>query len=101
MVNDLYQEAVIRILAIVYLILGKKTKHPSIQKFDLEHTEKLVAIITASKMIREYLIKQKILMENINPILPGLLKTCWTWGGGGGGAANLLVFNCRSIKFGR
>ena len=50
-------------------MLGKKdTKDhsSSIQKFDLEDTGKLVAIVAASEMMREYLIKQKILPEHIN-----------------------------------
>ena len=49
-------------------MLGKrilKIAPPSIQKFDLEDTGKLVAIIAASEMVREYLIKQKILPEHI------------------------------------
>ena len=61
-VNDLYQAAATSVLAIGYLMLGKKIlkiAHPSIQKFDLEDTEKLVTIIAASEMMREYLIKQK------------------------------------------
>ena len=37
---------------------------PTIQKFDLEDTGKLVAIIAASEMTREYLIKQKILPDS-------------------------------------
>ena len=55
--NDLYQAAVISVLAVGY---------PSIQKFDLEDTGKLVAIVAASEMTREYLIKQKILPDHIN-----------------------------------
>ena len=50
-------------------MLGKKILKimpPSVQKFDLEDTEKLVVIIAASEMTREYLVKQKILPENIN-----------------------------------
>ena len=39
---------------------------PSIQKFDLEDTGKLVTIVAASEMTREYLIKQKILLDHIN-----------------------------------
>ena len=39
---------------------------PSIQKFDLEDTGKLVAIVATSEMTREYLIKQKILPDHIN-----------------------------------
>ena len=68
-VNDLYQAAVTRVFADAYSILGKqmlKIAPPSIQKFDLKDTAKLVAIITASEMMREYLIKQKILPEHIN-----------------------------------
>ena len=74
-VNDLYQEAVISVLAVGYSMLGKKILHiapPSIQCFDLEDTKKLVAIVAASEMTREYLIKQKILPEGprllYNPI---------------------------------
>ena len=68
-VNDPYQAAVISVLAVGYLMLGKKIlkmTSPSIQKFDLEDTGKLVAIVAASEMTREYLIKQKILPDHIN-----------------------------------
>ena len=69
MVNDLYQAAVISVLVVGYSMLGKKILRiapPSIQKFDLEDTGKLVAIIAASEMTGEYLIKQKILLDHIN-----------------------------------
>ena len=68
-VNDLYQAAVISVLEVGYSMLGKKILKmtpPSIQKFDLEDTGKLVAILATSEMIREYLIKQKILPDHIN-----------------------------------
>ena len=68
-VNDLYQVAVISVLAVGYSMLCRKIQYmspPSIQKFDLEDTGKLVAIIAASEMTREYLIKQKILADHIN-----------------------------------
>ena len=68
-VNDLYQAAVISVLAVGYSMLGKKILKmtpPSVQKFDLEDTGKLVAIVAASEMSREYLIKQKILPDHIN-----------------------------------
>ena len=68
-VNDLYQVAVITVLAVGYSMLGKtilKVSPPSIQKFDLEDTGKLVVIVAASEMTREYLIKQKILPYHIN-----------------------------------
>ena len=63
-VNDLHQAGVISVFAVGYTMLGKKILKitpPSIQKFDLEDTGKLAAIVTAPKMMREYLIKQKIL----------------------------------------
>ena len=68
-VNDLYQAAVISVLAVGYSMLGKKipcVTPSNIQKFDLEDTGKLVAIVAASEMMREYLIKQKILPDHIN-----------------------------------
>ena len=68
-VNDLYQAAVISVLAVGYSMLGKKILKmtpPCIQKFDLEDTGKLVAIVATSEMTREYLIKQKILPDHIN-----------------------------------
>ena len=68
-VNDLYQAAVISVLAVAYSMLGKKILKmtpPSIQKFDLEDTRKLVAVVATSEMAIEYLIKQKILPDHIN-----------------------------------
>ena len=59
-VNDLYQAAVISLVAVGYSVLGKKILKiapPSIQHFDLEDTGKLVAIVAASEMTREYLNK--------------------------------------------
>ena len=68
-VNDLYQAAVISVLAVGYSVLGKKilkVSPPSIQRFDLEDEGKLVTVVAASEMTREYLIKQKILPDHIN-----------------------------------
>ena len=68
-VNDIYQAAVISVFAVGYSMLGKKILKmapPSIQKFDLEDTGKLVIIVAAAEMTREYLIKQKIIPEHIN-----------------------------------
>ena len=68
-VNGLYKVAVISVLAVGYSMLGKKILKmtpPSIQKFDMEDTGKLVAIIATLEMTREYLIKQKILPDHIN-----------------------------------
>ena len=68
-VNDLYQVAVISVLAVGYSTLGKKVlkvSPPSNQEFDLEDTGKLVAVEAASEMTSKYLIKQKILPDHIN-----------------------------------
>ena len=68
-VNDLYQAAVMSVLAVGYSMSGKKILKmtpPNVQKFDLEDTWKLVVIVAASEMTREYLIKQKILPDHIN-----------------------------------
>ena len=68
-VNDLYHVSLIPVFTVGYSMLGKKIlcmAPPSIQKFDLEDTGKLVAIIAVSEMMREYLIKQKILPDHIN-----------------------------------
>ena len=68
-VNDSYHASLISVFAIGYSMLGKKILKmtpPSIQKFDLEDRGKLVAIVAASEMTTEYLIKQKILPEHIN-----------------------------------
>ena len=57
-VKDLYQAAVISVLAVGYSMLGKKIlciAPTSIQHFDLEDTGKLVATVAASEMTREYL----------------------------------------------
>ena len=68
-VNDLYQAAVISVQTVGYSMLGRKIlkmTSPSVQKFVLEDTGKLAAIVAASEMTREYLIKQKILPDHIN-----------------------------------
>ena len=68
-VNDLYKAAVISVIAAGYSMLGKKIlciAPPGIQRFDLKDMGKLVAIIAASEMTREYLIKQKTLPHHIN-----------------------------------
>ena len=52
--NDLYQAVVISIFAVCYSMLGKKILKmtlPSIQKFYLNNTGKLVVIIAVSEMM--------------------------------------------------
>ena len=68
-VNDLYKVAVISVLAVGYSMLRKKIlciAPPGVQRLDLKDMGKLVAIVAASEMAREYLIKQKILPHHIN-----------------------------------
>lgn len=68
-VDDLYHASLLSIFSIGYSMLGKsllKMTPPSIQKFDLDDTGKLVIIIAASEMTKDYLIKQKIIPGNIN-----------------------------------
>ena len=68
-VNDLYHASFISVFTVGYSMLGKQILNmapPSIQKFDLEDTGKLAVIVAASEMRREYLIKQKILLDHIN-----------------------------------
>ena len=68
-VNNLYHASLISVSTVGYSMLGKKRLRMaslSIQKFDLEDTGKLVAIVAASEMTRVYLTKQKILPEHIN-----------------------------------
>ena len=68
-VNDLYQAAAVSVLAVGCSMLGKKILRiapPSVQRFDLEDMGKLVTIVAASEMTKEYLIKQKILPDHIH-----------------------------------
>ena len=91
--------AVISVLAVGYSVLGKKIFRmtpPSIQKFDLEDTGKLVAIVAASEMTREYLIKQKILPDQINVSKMANVAMLI-----GGALANALAFTSSSYLFHR
>ena len=68
-VNGLYEAVVIGVFDVGYSVLGKeilRVAPPSIQKCDLEDMGKLAAIIAASEIMREYLIKQKIPLEHID-----------------------------------
>ena len=68
-VNDLYHSALVSSFAVGYSMLARKILRiapPSIQKFDLEDMGKLVIIVAASEMTREYLVKQKLLPETLN-----------------------------------
>ena len=66
--ESVYHGAVVSILAVGYTMLGKtlvKMSPPSLGKFDIEDGVKLVAIIAMSDFTKDYLIKQKIIPNNI------------------------------------
>ena len=66
--ESFYHGAVISVLAIGYTMLGKtliKMSPPSLCKFDIEDNIKLVGIIALSDFTKDYLIKQKIIPNNI------------------------------------
>ena len=66
--ESVYHRAVISGLAIGYTMLGKtliKMSPPSLSKFDIEDSIKLVAIVALYDFTKDYLIKQKIIPNNI------------------------------------
>ena len=66
--ESIYHGAVISGIAVGYAMLGKaliKMNPPSHSKFDIEDSVKLVAIIVMSDFTKDYLIKQKIIPNNI------------------------------------
>ena len=66
--ESVYHGAVVSALAVGYTMLGKtlvKMSPPSHSKFNVEDGVKLVAIIVMSDFTKDYLIKQKIIPNNI------------------------------------
>ena len=66
--GSVYHGAVVNALAVGYTMLGKmlvKMSPPSLRKFDIEDGVKLVGIVALSDFTKDYLIKQKILPNNI------------------------------------
>ena len=66
--ESVYHGAVVSALAVSYTMLGKtsiKMNPPSLSKFDIEDGVKSVAIIAMSDFMKDYLIKQKIIPNNI------------------------------------
>ena len=66
--ESVYHRAVISVLAVSYTMLGKtliKMSPPSLSKVDIEDGVKLVAIVAMSDFMKDYLIKQKIIPNNI------------------------------------
>ena len=65
--ESIYHGAVVSALAVGYTVLGKtliKMSPPSLSKFDIEDSVKLVAIIALSNFTKDYLIEQKIIPNN-------------------------------------
>ena len=66
--ESIYHGAIVSILAVGYTMLEKtlvKMSPPSLSKFDIEDSVKLVAMIALSDFTKDYLIKQKIIPNNI------------------------------------
>ena len=66
--ESVYHGAVISVLAVGYTMLRKiliEMSPPSLSKFDIEDGVKLVAIIVMSDFMKDYLIKQQIILNNI------------------------------------
>ena len=66
--GSVYHGAVVSALAKGYTMLGKtliKMSPPSLSKFDIEDSLKLVTIVALSDFTKDYLIKQKIIPNNI------------------------------------
>ena len=66
--ESVYHGAEVSALAVGYTMLAKtliKMSPPSLSKFDIEGGVKLVAIVALSDFTKDYLIKQKIIPNNI------------------------------------
>ena len=66
--ESIYHSAVVSALAVGYTMLGKtliKMSPPSLSKFDIEDGVKLVGIVAQSNFTKDYLIKQKIIFNDI------------------------------------
>ena len=66
--ESVHRGAVVSFLAVGYTMLGKtliKMSPPSLGKFDVEDSIKLVAIVALSDFTEDYLIEQKIIPNNI------------------------------------
>ena len=66
--ESVYHGAVVSALAVGYTMLGKtlvKMSPPSLSNFNIEDCVKLVALVALSNFTKDYLIKQKIIPNNI------------------------------------
>ena len=66
--ESVYHGAVVSAVAVGYTMLGKtliEMNPPTLRKFDIEDGVKLVGIVALSDFTKDYLIKQKIIPNNI------------------------------------
>ena len=66
--ESVYHGAVVSVLADGYTMLGKtliKMNPPSLSKFEVEDGVKLVGIVAMADFTKDYLIKQKIIPNNM------------------------------------
>ena len=66
--ESVYHGAVVSALSVGYTVLRKtliKMSPPSLGKFDLEDSVKLVAIVALSDFTKDYFIKRKIIPDTI------------------------------------
>ena len=66
--ESIYHGAVVSALAVGYTMLGKtliRMSPPSLSKFDIEDGVKLVGTVALSDFTKYYLIKEKIILNNI------------------------------------
>ena len=66
--ESIYHGTVVSVLAVGYTMFEKtlmKMGPPSLRKFDVEDGVKLVAIVAISDFTKDYLIKHKIIPNNI------------------------------------
>ena len=65
--ESVYHSTVVSALAVGYTMLEKtsvRMSPPSLGKFDIEDGVKLVGIVALSDFTKDYLIKQKIILNN-------------------------------------
>ena len=90
--ESVYHGAVISALAVGYTMLGKtsiKMSPPSLRKLDVEDCVKLVVIAAISDFTKDYLIKQKIIPNDIKYVRHWI----------GGALINALAFSGSNFLF--
>ena len=65
-INSIYHAAVISGLSVGYSMIGKSLLKMKVADLDKDDSVKLVAIVSASIITKDYLVKQGIIPENIN-----------------------------------